>query len=249
LLPDLTPWQWALAVVAASGIGFSKSGFAGFGLFHIVVFADMFGARPSTGILLPMLIVGDLTAVATFRRHARWDYIRRILPPALIGIVAGWWALDNLNEAATQRTIGLIILLLAVLQAARMWRPQWFTHIPHAKWFAWALGFAAGSTTMIANGAGPIVAIYLIAVSLPKYEFVGTSAWFFLIINLIKVPFSIELGLIRPDTLLLNLVFAPSVVVGLYVGKALVQYVPQRLFDSLLLMFAAVAGLRMVGVL
>ncbi|MCE9606286.1 MAG: sulfite exporter TauE/SafE family protein [Planctomycetia bacterium] len=247
-MPDLTAWQWTLAFVAASGIGISKSGFAGFGLFHIVIFSGLFGARESTGILLPLLIVGDVTAVSVFRRHARWDYIRRILPPAVVGVVVGWWMMGRLDDTTFKPLIGAIILLLAVLQAARMWKPAWFSEIPHARAFAWTLGFTAGMTTMLANAAGPIVAIYLVAVSLPKYEFVGTSAWFFLIINVLKIPFSTGLGLIRPDTLSLNLTLAPAVVAGLLVGRKLVHYIPQRLFDSLLLTFAAVAGLRMVGV-
>jgi len=246
LLPELTQWQWILAVVAASGIGISKSGFSGFGLIHIAVFAELFGPRDSLGILLPLLIVGDISAVAAFRRHARWDYVRRILPPALVGVVAGWWLLGYLDGDAVKRTIGTIILLLAFLQAARMWKPDWFADIPHAPWFAWSLGLSAGLTTMLANGAGPIVAIYLVAVSLPKYEFVGTSAWFFLIVNVFKVPFSTGLGLIRPDTLMLNVLLAPSVVIGLLGGKKLVQYVPQKLFDTLLLTFASIFALRML---
>lgn len=247
MLPDLTAWQWLLAIVAASGIGISKSGFSGFGLIHIVIFAEMFGPKNSLGILLPLLIVGDVAAVTAFRRHARWDYVRRILPPAIIGIVIGWWLLDYLDEGQVKRVIGAIILLLALLQAARMWRPDWFAEIPHARWFAWTLGLSAGLTTMLANAAGPIVAIYLVAVSLPKYEFVGTSAWFFLIVNVFKLPFSTGLGLVRPDTLLLNLILAPSVVIGLLSGKKLVQYISQKLFDTLLLTFAAVFGLRMLG--
>lgn len=246
MLPELTQWQWILAVVAASGIGISKSGFSGFGLIHIAVFAELFGPRDSLGILLPLLIVGDISAVAAFRRHARWDYVRRILPPALVGVVAGWWLLGYLDGDAVKRTIGTIILLLAFLQAARMWKPDWFADIPHAPWFAWSLGLSAGLTTMLANGAGPIVAIYLVAVSLPKYEFVGTSAWFFLIVNVFKVPFSTGLGLIRPDTLMLNVLLAPSVVIGLLGGKKLVQYVPQKLFDTLLLTFASIFALRML---
>jgi hypothetical protein len=74
-----------------------------------------------------------------------------------------------------------------------MYRPDWFGNVPHARWFAWTIGILAGAATMLANAAGPVFAIYLIAVGLPKMEFVGTSAWFFFIINLFKVPFSIAL--------------------------------------------------------
>ena len=247
-MPDLSAGQWALAAVAALGIGVSKSGFAGVGLFHVVVFAYLFGPRESTGIILPMLIVGDIGALVAFRQHARWDYVRRMLPPTMVGILGGWLLMGRLDEAAFRPLIGAIILLLAALQIARMWRPQWFSQVPHAPWFIWSIGLLAGVTTMVANAAGPIMAIYLLAVSLPKYEFVGTSAWFFLIVNLFKVPFSFSLGLISEHTLSLNVLLVPMIVLGLIVGRWLVHRVPQRLFDSLLLIFAAAAAMRLIGV-
>lgn len=246
-MPDLLPFQWLLAVLGATCIGFSKSGFAGVGLFHVLVFAYLFGARASTGALLPMLIIGDVCAVLFFRQHARWDYVRRILPPALVGTLGGWALMHKLDDQTFRPLIGGIILVLALLQIARMWRPQWFADVPHAWWFVWSLGLLAGFATMLANAAGPIVAIYLLAVSLPKFEFVGTGAWFFLIVNLCKVPLSSSLGLIHLDTLTLNLLLAPAIVVGMLLGRKLVHRIPQRLFDTLLLVFAAVAALRLIG--
>ena len=246
-MPDLTTAEWCWAAVAAAGIGFSKSGFAGIGLFHIVIFAWLFGPRVSTGILLPLLIVGDVAAVAAFRRHARWDYVWRILPPAIVGVVGGWLLMGRMTDAQLKPTLGVIVLGLALLQLGRMYRPNLFADVQHASWFAVTLGLVAGFTTMLANGAGPIVALYLLAVSLPKYEFVGTSAWFFLIINVLKVPFSTSLGLIHPHTLAINALLAPAVVLGLLLGRRLVHHVPQKLFDSLLLIFAAAAALRMLG--
>lgn len=246
-MPDLTTTQWYLAVFAALGIGIAKSGFSGVGLFPVVVFAGIFGAKVSTGALLPMLIVGDISSLLAFRQHARWDYVRRILPPAVIGILAGWLLMQELDETAFRPVVGIVVLGLTMLQIARMWRPRWFADIPHATWFAWSLGLFAGFTTMVANAAGPIVAIYLLAVSLPKYEYVGASAWFFLIVNVFKVPFSASLGLIERDTLLFNAALAPLIVVGLLAGRWLVHRIPQRLFDSLLLLFAGVAALRLIG--
>lgn len=247
---ELSPGEWVLAGLAALGVGFSKSGFAGVGLFHIVVFAHLFGGRPSTGIILPMLLVGDISALTAFRQHARWEHVWRILPPALLGIVLGWLAMRQIQDDTVFRPmIGGIILMLAMMQLARMWRPAWFTHVPHSTWFAWTLGLLAGMTTMLANAAGPIVALYLLAISLPKYEFVGTSAWFFFIINALKIPLSYEQGLITSETLKFNALLAPVIVCGLLVGRWLVHRVPQKLFDSLLLAFASLAAMRLIGVL
>jgi uncharacterized protein len=247
-MPDLSTAQWLLSILAAFGIGVAKSGFAGVSLLHVLVFAMLFGARDSTGVVLPMLIVGDICAVTAFHQHARWDFIRKMLPPSCLGVVAGWLLMHRLNEAAFKPLIGWIILGLAVLQIARTQRPDWFSQVPHSPWFAWTMGMMAGVTTMLANAAGPVMALYFLAIALPKLEFVGTSAWFFLSINLFKVPFSAGLGLIHSQTLLFNAVLIPAIVLGLVAGRWLVTRIPQKLFDALLLFFVGVAALRMIGV-
>jgi uncharacterized protein len=246
-MPHLTVTQWLLALVAATGVGISKSGLSGMSLLHVLIFAFLFGARESTGVVLPMLLFGDIFAVRTFHQHARWDYVRRMLPPACIGVAVAAWFMRGLSEAVYKPIIGGIILALTILQLARLYRPQWFGSVPHARWFAWSLGLLAGAATMLANAAGPVFAIYCLAVALPKLELVGTSAWFFLIVNAFKVPFSIALGLIHGQTLLLNILLTPMIAAGMLVGRWITRTIPQRLFDGLLLTFAAVAALRLIG--
>src|SRR3954467_6362152 len=114
-MPHLTPFQWCLAVLAALGVGVAKSGFSGVSMVHVLVFAYIFGPRDSTGVVLPMLIIGDISAVCTYRRHARWDYIRRMLPPACIGVVIGWLVMHRLSDTAFKPIIGAIILALTTL--------------------------------------------------------------------------------------------------------------------------------------
>jgi uncharacterized membrane protein YfcA len=213
-----------------------------------MVFALLFGARDSTGIVLPMLLVGDLCAIAAYRRQARWDYLRRMLPPACVGIVAAAAVMGRLSDAAFKPVIGWIILALCILQFIRMIWPHSFGDVPHGHGFAWTMGLLAGATTMLANAASPIMTIYFLAVALPKLVFVGTAAWFFFLVNAFKVPFSAGLGLIHPGTLLFNLVLSPAVVAGFLIGGWLIRRVPQRLFDGVLMTFAAVAALRLIGV-
>ena len=246
---DLTPAQWALAAVGALSLGIAKAGFNGLSLFHVMVFALLFGARGSTGIVLPMLLIGDICAIATYRRQARRDYLRRMLPPAFIGIVAAAGLMGKLSESAFKPLIGWIILVLCVMQFVRMLWPDSFGDVPHGHAFAWTMGLLAGATTMLANAASPIMTIYFLAVSLPKLEFVGTAAWFFFLVNAFKVPFSAGLGLIHPGTLRFNLILSPAIVAGFVVGGWLVRRVPQRLFDGILMVFAAIAALRLIGLI
>lgn len=246
MLPDFTAVEWALAVLAATGIGVSKSGLPGVSLLHVVLFAQLFPGLRSTGVVLPMLIVGDVGAVLLFRRHAQWNHVFRTLPPALIGVGIGWACMRAWPGLNWNPVIGGIVAGLAVLQLVRNWRPDLLSDMPHARGFAWTMGLLAGVTTMVANAAGPVMGLYLLAVALPKDAFVGTSAWFFLLINVLKVPFSAQLGFIEPATLAFNALLIPVILSGLFLGRALVAKVPQKVFDSLILAFAILASLKLI---
>ena len=166
-LPHLSPLQWLLAVIAALGIGMSKSGLAGMSLVQVLILAFLFGARESTGVLLPMLIVGDICAVSIFHQHARWAYVRRMLPAAGLGVVGAAIAMRWLNEAVYRPIIGAIILSLTVLQVMRSVRPQWFSDVPHTIWFTWTIGLIAVSAMLVIGETSGALRLE------PKHEVVG----------------------------------------------------------------------------
>ena len=238
---------WLLLATAAFGIGITKSGFSGVSLVHVLIFAYVFGAKASTGIVLPMLIAGDTMAMLMFGQHADWWYVRRMFPPALLGVIAAWLLMDVMSESYYRPTIGCIILALAVMQFARKFKEEWFTHIPHSPWFAWVMGVLVGITTMLANAAGPVYGLFLIAIGLPKKEFVGTAAWFFLLLNLIKIPFSWNLGLMNSDTLMINVILIPCILLGLLAGRAIADRIRQADFETAVLILATLAGLHMLA--
>ena len=247
MLEQLTPFNILLLLLGAFGIGFAKSGFAAVSMVHVLTFAFVFGVRPSTGILLPLLIIGDCLAVLYFGKHVNWDYVLRLMRPAAVGVALGTYLMGRLDASAFKPLVGVIILTLTTMQVIRYWKRDFLENVPHATWFIWTIGVLAGVTTMIANAAGPIIAIYLVAVSLPKFEFTGTSSWFFLILNSFKVPFSAALGLIDGASILLDLSLGPVVYVGLLAGRWAIHRIEQRWFDAMLLGFTALASLRLIG--
>ena len=247
VIPQLGQSEWVLAIVAAICIGAAKAGLAGMGLVAVIVFANIFGARDSTGVVLPLLIVADIGAVGLFKQHTRWDYIRRTLPAAAVGIVVGAFILSRLDNASFKPILGVTILALTLFQLARLkWAALSSPAIPHSRPLALSLGLLGGITTMMANAAGPLMALYFVAVGLPKFEVVGTLAWFFFLINLIKMPFSIGIGVVHRSSLVFDALLVPAVFVGLLAGRWLIHRIPQRTFDVLMLLFAAVASLRLI---
>jgi len=245
-MPPNSITDWLLLAIAAFGIGITKSGFSGVSMVHVILFAFVFGARNSTGIVLPMLIAGDIFAMSVYGKHANWRYVRRMMLPTLTGVVMGLLMMFRLPEAYYRPLIGAIIFGLTVLQIIRLWKEKWLADVPHAAWFAWSMGILVGLTTMLANAAGPVFGLYLLAIGLPKLEFVGTAAWFFLLLNIVKIPFSWSLGLIRLDTLALNAMLIPLIALGLWVGTRIIRVIPQRLFDSLILILTGVASFRLL---
>jgi uncharacterized protein len=245
-MPHLSTLEWLLAAAAALGVGLSKAGLAGIGLFHVIVFAFLFGARESTGYVLPLLVAGDICAVVALHQHVRWEYVRRMLPPACLGVILAALSMGWISDAAFKPVIGWIVLALALMQAARLRWTNWMGAVPHTRPAVWVIGLVAGGATMLANAAGPVIALYCLAVGLPKFEVVGTLAWFFLIVNIFKLPFSAGLGLIRTETLFVAVVLLPVVVTGVFSGRWIVHRLPQRVFDVLMLGFAVLAAMRLI---
>ncbi len=213
----------------------------------VLLMAELMPARESTGAVLPLLICGDFLAVGAFRRHIRWPYVWRTLPPTVGGIVLGFLLLKlPLHDGFFRLLIGAIILGLVLLQTARNRLPSLDAEIPPGGPAAMGAGIACGITTMVANAAGPVMAIYLIAMRLPQFDFVGTAAVFFLIVNLVKVPFSTALGLVNPHSLSLDLILCPAVGAGVFAGRKLVARLPRRGFEALVLILAAAAAVKLI---
>lgn len=236
---------WLLCICAALCVGLSKSGFPGVSLLTVALMAHAFPPKESTGVLLPLLIFGDLCAVRAFRKDALWNQVLRMLPPTVVGIGIGFWIMQKMPDNQFRPLLGWALLFTVLLQALRSLFPKIGASVPHTRAFAWTMGIWAGIVTMIANAAGPVMAIYLLSLSLPKQNLVGTSAWFFLIVNVIKLPFSGALGLLQAPSLLLDLYLCPLVIVGTLLGKSILHRIPQRLFEFLLLASAAAAALNM----
>lgn len=245
-MTDFTCTHWFLLYAATALVGMSKCGLPGAGTLAIPVFAAILPARDSTGALLPLLIVGDIIGVTVYHRHADWPRLFRLFPWTVAGILAGWRALGSLSNAQIGPLIGGVILGLMALTAWRRRHPEADGRLPEGHWFAALVGLLAGFTTMIANAAGPIMVIYLLSMRLPKTAFIGTSAWFFLLVNLFKVPFSANLGLITPASLHFDLLLAPAMALGALAGYRFAGRVSQAWFERIVQGMAAIAALRLI---
>lgn len=246
-MPDYTLSQWSLMVAGAAIIGLAKSGLPGLGILAVPLFASVIPARESTGFILPMLIAGDIVGVALYRQHAQWRFLWHLFPWTLAGIVTGWWTLGWMSNDQIRPLIGGIVLVMLGLNVWRQNHPDFKDHVPSGWWFGALTGSLAGFTTMVANAAGPIMVIYLLAMRLPPAAFIGTSAWFFLLVNVAKVPFSAQLGLISPLSLASNAVLLPALGIGAALGVRFARRVPRRVFEWVVQALAALGAIKLLS--
>jgi len=244
-MPD-SPTQWLCAYAAAVCIGLSKTGFGGVGMLAVLLMARVLPAKESTGAVLPLLIVADIFAVRAFRQFTVWRHLAKMLPPAVFGIVTGWLLMPHLSVRVFGPLIGWMVLGLVALTIAQKLSGRLSAAAAEHPAIAWPLGWTAGVTTMLANAAGAVMTVYLLACRLPKYEFVGTAAWFFFIINVVKVPFSASLGLINGSSLRLNLLLVPGILVGVAAGRFFIGKINQSAFEWLMIAFSILGGLRLL---
>src|SRR5258708_6947893 len=172
----------------------------------------------------------------------------RLFPWTAAGVVLGYFTLGRISDHTARILIGWIIVSLAALS---FWRRYFAApNGEKAASFHWSvgavIGMTAGFITLVANAAGPLMAIYLVAMRLPKMEYVGTAAGLFMLLNLFTVPFIVDLGLLTTQSFSFNLMLAPAVLLGALAGRWLLQHVNQKLFEQLVLLLSALGGILLI---
>jgi uncharacterized membrane protein YfcA len=254
---NLTPEQWMIGTLAALMVGITKTGIPGIGILIVPLMALVFGGRLSVGATLPLLIFGDIFAVLWYRQHARWDNLRSLFPWVITGIAVGvgllWYTGVNGSRVDWLNVIiGVIVLsMMLVSVARRMWGN---TLVPSSTAGLVSTGVLAGFATTVSNSAGPIMSIYLSGMMrLTKNEFMGTTAWYFFIFNVTKLPLYAFLTWILPSqpmvngtTLFFDLLMLPVILIGAFVGKWLLPRISETLFDNVVLVLAGISALKLI---
>lgn len=240
---DLTITQWFLAILSAMVIGVSKTGISGAGIIAVPLLAGIFGGRPSTGLLLPILITADLFAVKIYHSHVEWKYILRLLPWAFTGILAGVVTGGIVNDNQFRKIIAVVVISGILLMIYRDFRKV-NLEIPKSWWFSGILGLGAGFSTMIGNAAGPVMAYYLLSMRLPKNSYIATGAWFFLIINLVKIPFHVfAWKTITTESLYFDFLMILPVIAGALSGYYLVKLIPEKAYRIFIIITTLAAAI------
>ena len=238
----LTIFTILVVIICGMLIGMSKTGVPGVSMIVIPAMAFVFGAKESTGVLLPILIIADFLAVAYYRRHATWKHLIKVFPWAVTGLLIALWVGNRINNEQFKTLIGILVFISIGLMLWQDNRKEKFS-VPEKWWFAAFMGILGGFATMMGNVAGPVFAIYLLAMHLPKNNFIGTTAWFFMIINLAKFPLQVfAWHNIDAGTLSIDLIAVPGIIIGAYAGIKLVKIIPEKAYRGFVIGITALSA-------
>jgi uncharacterized protein len=245
LFTGLSTFHILLFFLVALLTGMSKTGIHGAGMLGVPLLAMIFGGMSSSGILLPILCLADIFGVIYYHRHASWDHLKLLFPSAAVGIIVGSVAGTFIDDQTFKLIMAIVILgsigLMLWLERDRR------EDLPHNKIFANLAGVAGGFTSMIGNLAGSVMAVYFISMRLPKNVFIGTTAWFFMVINLFKVPFHVfHWRTITWRSFLMDLTTLPVIALGAYLGILIVKKMTDASYRWFILAMTALAAIVMV---
>ena len=236
---------FTIALGAALLLGIAKSGIKGLAVLIVTSLALVYGAKESTGILMPLLICGDILAVIYYKRHVKWIYLIKLLPWMVLGVLVGVVLGKDLPEDLFKSGMAVIILISVVIMY--YWERKKDRKVPTHWSFAALMGMMGGFSTMVGNLAGAFSNIYFLAIKLPKNEFIGTAAWLFFIINLFKVPFHIwSWGTINRASFQISLSLIPAVIAGFCLGIFLVKKINNDKYRQLILLLTGLGGLAIL---
>lgn len=258
----MTLAMWLVLIATAVLAGLSKSLLPGLGILGLGLLATVIPAKQASGISLALLIIADWAAIWAYRGNVSWRVLFRLLPNVAIGIVVGTLVLFWADNTSTRRIIGLIILTFVSMTVLSMWRARRHAVQPATRQIedeppvassklkqrlkSLLFGASAGFTSMIANAGGPVTSMYFMSERLSITQFLGTTAWFYLIVNVIKLPFSFSLGLLTPAALPAIAAMIPIIVLTVFVGRRLANRIDPKFFNTSVIVLSAFAGVMLL---
>ncbi|MGB0316773.1 MAG: sulfite exporter TauE/SafE family protein [Flavobacteriaceae bacterium] len=244
-MEEISSLNFIIAAFCALLLGISKAGIKGIASLIVTGLALVYGAKESTGILMPLLLVGDVFAIIYYKRHLQKKHLFKLLPWMIIGVLIGVAGGTYISERVFKYGMASIILFSVALMY--YWENKKDKTVPTHWTFGSSMGLLAGFTTMIGNLAGAFSNIYFLALRLPKNNFIGTAAWLFFLINAFKVPFHIwSWETINKSSVIISLKLVPFVIIGLVMGVFLVQKIENEHYRKLILLFTAIGGIAIL---
>ena len=215
------------------------TGLTGFGLALISTPILLFVYEPRTVVVLTAILSIFISAAVVLDswHEARWRLALALLVPALFGIVVGTVVLSVIDPIYIRLGVGAIVIFSALLLVRDI-------HLPGAntRWGTLVAGSASGALSTSTGLAGPPVVLLLASRGLPKHEFRGTTALYFLPMSIAGLTVLAVRGLVEAPEVPLGLVLIPAAILGKAVGTALLKHVSEKAFRAVTLGLVILTG-------
>jgi uncharacterized membrane protein YfcA len=238
---------FAVAALAVTFAGISKGGFgSGAAFASSSILALIIPPGQALGIMLPLLMLIDVTTLKPFWRKWSWPDARVMILGAGPGVLIGV-ALYRVADADLMRLlIGTISIGFVAWQLAnkfRLIRP-FAQRLP--AWVGMLSGLIAGFTSFISHAGGPPAAIYLLSQNLTKTQYQGTTVLVFWVVNFFKFAPYAWLGMFTLETAKLDLLLAPFAVFGAWLGVRAHHLLPDRIFFGVTYVLLTLTGGKLI---
>jgi Sulfite exporter TauE/SafE. len=263
----LTMVQYGVLLWAGFVYGLAKTGITGLTALLTPVMLAVLTPGQALGLALPILLLADSMTVWVLRKSVSWRNVFFAVPWAVAGVLVGWRVLtyaqtlpEGAGDTLLRRLIAVILIFVVISGVAmRVFHSRSGTAqaelgdgkdqpaMGRARFlFASAVAFVGGTVTMLANNSGPAWVVYLMMFRLDKFHFLGTVAWLILILNAVKMPLAVQLGYVTADSLQANVLMIPTLLAGLYFGRRLLVWIPQKVFDNVVQILALLGALYLL---
>jgi len=234
-----------IIAIVAMLTGMAKTGVHGAGMLAVPLLVFVFGGQASSGVMLPILILADIFGVWYYHRHAEWKYLKILFPWAAVGVIIGTFTGNYINDDMFRFIMAFVIGSSIIIM---LWLERGSTKdISASVGFTIAIGIAGGFTSMVGNLAGTVMAVYFLSMRLPKNSYVGTTAWFFAVVNFFKIPFHLFVWkTIRPDIILLDLMTLPAILLGAWLGIIIVRNLSEKVYRTFIIITTLLAAVVML---
>jgi len=236
--------QIIMLSICAALIGMHKTGLAGAGALSIPISVAIFGAKSSTGVMLPILIMGDIFAVAHYFKYTNWKCIARLVPGSVVGVITAVLLGQYIDDVTFKKLIASAIILCLVFLVIQKKHKHLLVLMKNSKIFSGIIGVLGGFASMIGNAAGGVFSTYFVSLELEKQTFIGTTAITFFLLNIFKLPFHIFIWkTITLNSFLIDLCTIPGILIGGFAGVWLVKFIPDKYYRTFIIVMTIISSI------
>ncbi len=232
-------WSLLVALFAALLAG-TVTGLTGFGLALISTPLLLFVYEPRTVVVLTAFfsIFINIAVVWDSWREARRPLALALLVPSVVGVVLGAEVLRLLDPLYIRLAVGVVVVFSALLLIRDVRLPG-----AETRWGPLVAGSASGALSTSTGLAGPPIVLLLASRDLPKHQFRGTSAFYFLFMSVVTLIILAVRGLVDAEVFALAVALVPAAVVGKAIGTAFLKRISEASFRALSLGMVILTGI------